>query len=165
MLISFLYPHGNWDAWAIWNNRARFIFRAAAEYWKDGFNPLLGWSHPDYPLLLPLSIARCWFYLGAEKLWVPSAMAFIFTLITTGMLVSSLSLLKNRSQGYVAGILLLGTSFYLIHGASQYADIPLAFYFLSGIVLLSLSDQKPSNGYGDLYFGRSDDRVFGLDKK
>ncbi len=27
ILISFLYPHGNWDAWAIWNNRARFIFR------------------------------------------------------------------------------------------------------------------------------------------
>jgi hypothetical protein len=147
ILISFLYPHGNWDAWAIWNNRARFIFRGA-ENWRDGFSPLLGWSHPDYPLLLPLSIARCWFYLGEETRWVPSALGLLFTLGTTGMVVSSLSLIKSRSQGYLAGILLLGTPFYLIHGASQYADIPLAFYFLSGIVLLSLSDQRPSPSYG-----------------
>jgi len=42
----------------------------------------------------------------------------------------------------------LGTPFYLIHGASQYADIPLAFYFVSGIVLVSLSYRGPSNGYG-----------------
>jgi hypothetical protein len=147
ILISYLYPHGNWDAWAIWNNRARFIFRGV-ENWKDGFSPLLGWSHPDYPLLLPLSIARCWFYLGKETLWVPSALASLFTLSTIGMVVSSLSLIKSRSQGYLAGILLLVTPFYLTHGASQYADIPLAFYFLSGVVFLSLSDQRPSKGYG-----------------
>jgi Dolichyl-phosphate-mannose-protein mannosyltransferase len=147
MLISFLYPHGNWDAWAIWNNRARFIFRGV-ENWQDGFSPLLGWSHPDYPLLLPLSIARGWFYLGEETLWVPSVLALLFALSTAGILVSSLRRTKSNSQGTLAGILLLGTPFYLIHGASQYADIPLAFYFLSGIVLLSLSDQRPSNDYG-----------------
>ncbi len=147
VLISFLYPHGNWDAWAIWNNRARFIFRGA-ENWRVGFSPLLGWSHPDYPLLLPLAIARGWFYLGEEALWVPSALALLFTLSTTGILVSSLRLIKSSSQGTLAGILLLGTPFFLIHGASQYADIPLAFYFLSGIALLSLSDHKPSKSYG-----------------
>jgi hypothetical protein len=36
----------------------------------------------------------------------------------------------------------------LIHGASQYADIPLAFYLISGIVLVSWSYREPSNGYG-----------------
>jgi hypothetical protein len=147
ILISYLYPHGNWDAWAIWNNRARFIFRGV-ENWRDGFSPLLGWSHPDYPLLLPLSIARGWFYLGEEPLWVPSALALLYTLSTTGILVSSLSQIKSNSQGTLAGILLLGTPFFLIHGASQYADIPLAFYILSGIVLLSISDHRPSNSYG-----------------
>ncbi len=147
ILISILYPHGNWDAWAIWNNRARFIFRGA-ENWQDGFSPLLGWSHPDYPLLLPLAIARGWFYLGEETPWVPSALALLFTLSTTGILVSSLSPIKSSSQGYLAGILLLGTPFFLIHGASQYADIPLAFYLLSGIALLSLSDRRPANNYG-----------------
>jgi hypothetical protein len=147
ILISFLYPHGNWDAWAIWNNRARFIFRGGGN-WKDGLSPLLGWSHPDYPLLLPLSVARCWFYLGEETRWVPSVLASLFTLSTTGMVVSSLRLIRSGSQGYLAGILLLGTPFYLIHGASQYADIPLAFYFISGIVLVSLSYREPSNGYG-----------------
>ena len=78
-------------------------------------------------------------------------LALLFTLSTAGIVVSSLRLIRSGSQGYLAGILLLGTPFYLIHGASQYADIPLAFYFISGIVLVSLSYREPSNGYGSSF--------------
>lgn len=140
--VSLYYPHGNWDAWAIWNNRARFIFRAGNN-WMESFSPLLDWSHPDYPLLIPLSIARCWFYFGAEKIWVPAAIALLFSVSTTALLASALTVVQNKSQGYLGGIILLGTPFFLLHSASQYADVPLAFFFLSVVVIFYLYDQNP----------------------
>ena len=64
---SAVYPHGEWDAWAQWNLRARFFARGLADgAWRDAFAPVLAWSHPDYPPLVPSSIARLWIYAGRE---------------------------------------------------------------------------------------------------
>src|SRR6185437_8443315 len=41
-----LNPHGQWDAWAIHNLHARFLYYPDA--WRDLFTPLLTWNHPDY---------------------------------------------------------------------------------------------------------------------
>ena len=56
IFVSFILiePHGQFDAWYIWNARARFLFRGGA-YWADGFSPLV--AHADYPLLIPLIIS------------------------------------------------------------------------------------------------------------
>jgi hypothetical protein len=54
---TLLMPHGGWDAWAIWNLRARFIFRAGAE-WLRAFGSFM--PHTDYPLLVPLAVVRGW---------------------------------------------------------------------------------------------------------
>ncbi|MEW6185468.1 MAG: glycosyltransferase family 39 protein, partial [Thermodesulfobacteriota bacterium] len=143
VLVSLLSPHGDWDAWAIWNNRARFLFRSGPD-WKASFSPLLNWSHPDYPLLLPLSIARIWFYLGRESLWVPAVTAMLFSVSVTVLLVSSLSLLRNKTQGYWGGIILLITPSFLTHGVSQFADLPLAFFFLAVLVVLHCSENLQS---------------------
>ncbi len=142
-LVTLHAPHGDWDAWAIWNLRARFLFRAGPA-WKEAFSPLLTWSHPDYPLLLPLSVARCWFYLGREGLWVPAFLAVLFSLSVTVLLITSLALLRSMSQGYWGGILLLSTLSFLTHGASQYADLPLSFFFLAVFVLWLFSQRSPS---------------------
>ena len=56
-------PLGDWDAWAIWNRRARFLYRAG-DQWRQAFSPVF--DHVDYPLLLPVSNVRLWSYLGAE---------------------------------------------------------------------------------------------------
>jgi len=153
MILKSLYaPHGDWDAWAIWNNRARFIFRAGSN-WTESFSPLLGWSHPDYPLLIPLSVARIWFYIGAEKGWVPAVIALLFSVSTTTMLVSALSALQNKSQGYLTGIILLGTPFFIFLSASQYADVPLAFFFLSVLVIFHVYEQNPNKSRGLLVLG------------
>ena len=66
LAVAFLKePHGRWDAWLIWNMHARFLFRGG-DHWRDAFASGLDWSHWDYPLLLPLSIARGWTYAGGE---------------------------------------------------------------------------------------------------
>jgi hypothetical protein len=153
-LTSFIFaflkePHGKWDAWLIWNMHARFLFRGG-NHWRDAFASGLDWSHWDYPLLLPLSIARGWQYMGGESLPVPAVMAFVFTFLTLGLLLSALFLLRGRSQGYLAAMILLGTPFFIVMGASQFADVPLAFFILATFVLLHLHARSPGNRPGAL---------------
>ncbi|MCE5262737.1 MAG: glycosyltransferase family 39 protein [Deltaproteobacteria bacterium] len=130
-------PHGRWDAWLIWNMHARFLFRGG-DHWRDAFASGLDWSHWDYPLLLPLGIARSWQYMGGEGLSVPAVIAFLFTVMTVGLLCSALFSLRGRSHGYLAGMVLLGTPFFIMMGASQFADVPFAFFVLATFVLLAL---------------------------
>ena len=153
-VISFVFaflkePHGRWDAWLIWNMHARFLFRGG-EHWRDAFASGLDWSHWDYPLLLPLSIARGWQYIGGESLSIPAVMAFVFTFLTLGLLWSGLSLLRSRSHGYLAAMVLMGTPLFIAMGAAQFADIPLAFFMLTSLVLLLLHARSPENQPGAL---------------
>lgn len=151
VFIIFIWrqPHGQFDATAIWNMRARFIFRGGA-HWTDAFSNALSWSHPDYPLLLPLSITRCWAYVGKDLLIAPALLAVLFTLATVGLLVSSVALLRSRSQGFLAGLVLLGPFLFVRVGISEYADTPLSFYLLAVLVLLCLQDRTSDNNYSFL---------------
>ena len=112
VFLTFDRPHGGWDAWAIWNLRARFLFRGG-EYWRDAFSPLLSEIHPDYPLLLPGLVARGWTYLGRDAVSFPAAVAVFYTLSTIGMLASSIAILRGSSQGILAGVVLACTPIFL----------------------------------------------------
>jgi len=138
VFLTFARPHGGWDAWAIWNLRARFLFRGG-EYWRDAFSPLLAEIHPDYPLLLPGLVARGWTYLGRDAVSFPAAVAMFYTVSTIGVLASSLALLRGSFQGLLAGVALACTPIFLRHGASQYADVPFGYYLLGTFALLHLA--------------------------
>ncbi|MBI1922558.1 MAG: hypothetical protein HYS23_15925 [Geobacter sp.] len=143
--ISILGPHGGWDACMIWNLRARFLFRGGV-HWNNAFSGLLYWPyHTDYPLLIPANVARGWTYIGKETQAMPAMIGLLFTFATIGLLLSSLTILKCRSLGLLAAVIMLGTSRFLMHGTSQYADVPLGFYFLAAIALLFLQGVFPSN--------------------
>ena len=135
---SLNYPNGGWDAWAIWNVRARYIYRGG-EDWLTAFNPFL--AHSDYPLLLPLSVANGWIAAGNETIVVPAVIAFVFTFSTILLAFSSLALLRSKDQGYIAGLILLGSLLYIRIGAYQLADVPLGFFFLATVVLLAFYDR------------------------
>jgi hypothetical protein len=138
-LLSLNRPHGEWDAWAIWNMRARFLFRGG-EHWRDAFSPLINWSHPDYPPLLPAAIAGLWTCVGSESTRVPVVVSGLFAFSTAGLLVSSLSTLRGKSNALLAGVVLLGTPFFISHAANQYADVTLGFFYLATYVLLATQD-------------------------
>ncbi len=149
-LFAFLKePHGRWDAWLIWNMHARFLSRSG-DAWREVFSLPMDWSHWDYPLLLPLSIVRGWKYAGAEEIYVPAAFAFFFALLTAGLLLFSVSSLRNRTGGLLAGMILLGTPFFILMGASQFADVPFSFFILATIVLLFLPERLKSGSFGPL---------------
>jgi hypothetical protein len=143
-MTAFLFessraPHGQWDAWSIYNLRARYLY-GREDQWRSAFSAVLHTSHPDYPLLLPAFIARAWRYLAVESTAAPVAVAFVFTFSTVGLLAGGVAVLGRRIEGWLAGLLLLGTPYFVIHGASQYADVPLAFFILATLILLSLQD-------------------------
>jgi len=144
ILLSLDRPHGGWDAWAIWNMRARFIFRGGDRL-DEVFSHFLAFSHPDYPLLLPLSVSRLWKYMSHETVVMPALLSMLFTFVTVGLLSCSLSLIRSKGQGLLAGLVLLGTSFFIKHGAAQYADVPLGFFFLATLVLFCLHERSLSH--------------------
>jgi hypothetical protein len=144
VVLSLENPQGGFDASAIWNVKARFLFRGAG-HWQDAFSPLLR-SHPDYPLLLPALVTRSWSFLGRETTLVPSLISSLFTLSTVGLLISSLALMKGKRAASLAGIVLAGTPFFIKQGSLQYADIPLSFFILAALVFLCLSGTSSGGG-------------------
>ncbi len=134
-LISLNNPQGYWDAWTIWNMRARFLVRSGEQI-GIAFSSLL--AHSDYPLLLPCNVARIWTLLGNESLFVPIFTAFSFTIATIGLLFSSLSYMQNRYQGLLAVLFLLTIGSFMERGADQMADIPIGLYYLSTIICYSI---------------------------
>jgi len=138
-------PYGAWDAWAIWNQRARFLAQPDGS-WRRAFSPLLnqiagaGAAHADYPMLLSGYVARCWTWMDSiGDVAAPIATAALFSAATVGVLVSALAVLRGRSTAIIAALILLGTAFQLIC-PWQYADIPIGFYYLSTFALILLAD-------------------------
>ncbi|NNL41619.1 MAG: hypothetical protein HKO79_03935, partial [Desulfobacterales bacterium] len=140
-------PHGSWDAWNIYNLGARFIYRGATE-WTIAFANPHGWTLPDHPLFIQGNVARIWSYTGHETLMAPMLQAFLFTSATVILMVFSVSKLQNKSQGLMAGMVLLGTPFFIYSGASLVADVPLGFYILATVVLYCMIDERQKKNSG-----------------
>ncbi len=128
-------PHGRYDAWAIWNVRARMLARAG-EHWKTIFIPQV--FHADYPLLVPLTIARSWVLAGTESQRIPPAVAGLFTFASAGILVGSLFSLGKKQISWLAGIIFLSTPWVIYFGSLQFADLPLAACILAASTCLCL---------------------------
>ena len=135
--------YGDWDAWAIYNLRARSVFRGGYG-WRDAFSDVVVWSHPDYPPLLPLCVVRAWLYAGGETSDGPRAIGGLFAVATIGVVCAAIAVLRGRVQACIGGVVLLGNTFMLRHAASQYADVPLMFFVSAAIALLVLHDEFDS---------------------
>ena len=140
-------PHGSWDAWNIYNLGARFIYRGAAE-WTTAFANPYGWTLPDYPLFIQGNVARIWSHVGHATLMAPVLQAFLFTFATVMLMVFSVSKLQGKSQGLIAGMVLLGIPFFIHSGASLVADVPLGFYILATVVLYCFIDEGHKKNTG-----------------
>ena len=66
-------PHGGWDAFNIWNSHSRYLFRDGPNWQHHIQNTF----HPDYPLLLPLTVTRLWRYAHLEIPDLPAVLGNI----------------------------------------------------------------------------------------
>jgi 4-amino-4-deoxy-L-arabinose transferase-like glycosyltransferase len=99
-------------------------------------------------LLISASIARGWQYIGHDTVIIPILLSMFFTFATVGLIFSSIAVLRSKSQGLLAGLILLATPFFVTNGATQYADIPLGFFFLATVVLFTLQERLSVDNYG-----------------
>jgi hypothetical protein len=132
------YPYGNIDAYSQWGLKARFLY-PPSEHWKDLFFDELQ-THPDYPLLVPLSVARLWHAQGAAAPVLGGVVSALFLLLTGGLLYGILSVCAGFGQA-CRGLLALAACSLVVNGGwYQYADLPLAFYLLAGSVLIIMRE-------------------------
>jgi hypothetical protein len=124
-------PHGEWDAWAVWNQKARFLFRG-----ESGWPALLAndWSNPGHPLLVPTIVARLWAYAGSELTIVPAIVGMVFGAAIVTAVVGALD--ASRARAWIAGSVLLAAGTFVQQVASQQADVPFACFFVSTLIVL-----------------------------
>ncbi len=140
---TFMSPHGTFDAYAIWNLRARFIIRGG-ENWQSGLSPALDWkNHADYPMLTPTLVARSWSILNEESTRVPIVISAIFSLGLVGLVFAFLLETRGLLLASLGGTILLATSSLQFFPITQNADTPLAYYYAATAGLLYLFTQFP----------------------
>jgi dolichyl-phosphate-mannose-protein mannosyltransferase len=142
VIYARVAPHGDYDAQAIWNLRARFIYRLG-NAWENAFSALINRNfHMDYPLLIPLSVVGGWNTLGGEVLRVPTMLSMLFLFGMAGIMYSVIAYLRTSSQAAIATLILLATPGLLIFSTFQTADIPLTYFFLASVSLFILASHE-----------------------
>lgn len=132
-------PYGGWDAWAIWNMHARFLFRAK-EYWPTLLHHgQIAWTHLDYPLLLSASVARAWAYAGRESTFAAGLISTMFGGAAVWLLIATVRRLRNELVALVGGLILLGSPGFVTFSSNEHADIPVGFFILSTASVIALS--------------------------
>lgn len=141
------WPDGGYDAWMIWNLRARFLVRARD--FHDAFSPhLLYWVHQDYPWLLPGVVAQGALLRRGDATLLAEAVSYLFGALAVAALSLSLAKLRGPLWGALGGLVLLGTPCFSVFIANQQSDVPLAAYFViaAALVVLALEDpRRPSS--------------------
>lgn len=135
------YPYGGWDAWSVWNVKAKFLF-LGGENWKNMFNPLLWRSSPHYPLFLPLINVWGWSFLNKAVYQVPILTSLIFTFLTYSLLYVGLKRLTNGILAILSIVFLLTIDLNLKMAISQYCDIVVSCYVLAGLLCLILAKKE-----------------------
>ena len=126
-------PTGEWDASAIWNLRAEYLAGGPAT-WRYAVSNYA--NHPGYPLLVSGFIARTWIILGNTGDAVPAALSLIFSLATLGVLSAALASI-SEALGWLAALVLLATQSFVAQSATQYSDVPVAFFVLAATAMLA----------------------------
>jgi hypothetical protein len=131
---SWAEPEGRHDAIALWNVRARQLFLAGQEH--AALFRRSSWIC-DYPLMLPSGNAALFTIAGEASFAVTRGTAIEFFL---GVPLLGAFLLRQVGLGAWSSffaVLLLSTPIYWLHGQSQYADIPLAYFVLGAAGVLA----------------------------
>ncbi len=133
-------PQGDWDAWAIWNMRAKFL--ASDGKWQGAISPeLVGRSHPEYPLLWSGVVAKAWSWTGnpGDSL-APTVAGALASAGLASLLLAGLWAMRGAASGLMAVLVLMSTVSFWQYSPAQYADIPLALFMLAALCCAVLAE-------------------------
>jgi hypothetical protein len=132
-------PQGAWDAFSIWNLRAKML-ASPESLASRAWSPLLKHTHPDYPLLLSSFVARGWAYSGSlGESMVPIATSLLFFIGLLALGIGILSIERSPSIGLAFGLVLAASPSLLHEVPAQYADVPIAYYFAAAVAMALLN--------------------------
>lgn len=133
LLTALAEPMWTTDFLAIWGLKGKTIFLAAEVPHRLFHDPHLFWSHPEYPLLLPLLFASLSAVVGE---WNDRTLALLYPACQVATVFAAYGFLKRRvsrlAGSVAAGLIALFFPLYSPFNVGM-AEIPLAF----GLVLLS----------------------------
>jgi hypothetical protein len=135
-VISHAWPLGTWDAVAIWNVKARFLFRGYGEA-TDLLKRVDPSSHPNYPLLVPGAVAAQWSMAGGEDPWTAPLTGLAF-LAGLGLMVLAVAADSGLPAfGAVAAAFVWINPMVLKWGGAQGADLAVGYCFLAALAVMS----------------------------
>ena len=128
-------PHGYWDAWQMWTPKAVILFRGG-ESWTDRLSTT--YSHPGYPLLVPLTTARFWTWGGAPfDLGAAFANSYSYALATIGVVIGVTGMLGGKRAATIAAAALCAAPAFPAWTAALYADLQVSFHVVAVTALLA----------------------------
>jgi hypothetical protein len=139
--VSSLRAMG-WDGLFNWEFKARIAFLNGGaiplSFYSDPTRP---WTHPEYPLLLPLAEAWLYGWMGRADQEMAQLLFLIFFAAALGLLYASVSRFCHRPAQVAAPTAMTLLAPQLIFGgqggvSSGYADFPLAVFYLAAGALL-----------------------------
>ena len=128
------FPDGGWDAWMVWNLRARFLARAAD--FRTAFSPRMAFlAHQDYPWLLPALVAHGFAQLGDSRA-VPAAIAAAFGTLAVAVVTLAVAREHGTRWGALAGLAVLTLPCFATFASNQQSDVPVAVYLSIAAALI-----------------------------
>ncbi len=143
VILSIKEPHGAWDGFVIWNAHARFLVATEPGAWRNLFLSRI--AHADYPLLVPLAVARLWVWTGSVAPLPAASVSLGFAFATIAALYWFLSDAVDDVRALTGAILLGCTSVFFWNSTAQMADIPLSFFMLTATGAISKAHRTGSN--------------------
>lgn len=136
---------GGWDGRYFWDLKARFLSRNPLE-WKALFDPIMAnWTLPDYPLLLPGSVAWGWISIGREFLAWPPLVGLSFYLSLLVHCIWYLKSMRSSATAFLGAAFLVCLPAFSFWSTTHYADIPFSFFLTSSCLLIIFSLRTQSS--------------------
>ncbi len=135
-------PAGDWDGLAIWNTFGRFFSRFDGNI-HDRLQ-LFRLSHPEYPPMLPGTLATANRLSESESNLIPQVVAyfgfvsFVFLILRFGRRLSGLS------AGFFVATIAAATPLFVVRSAGQYADVLTAAVHVAAVGGLALHLKRPT---------------------
>ena len=143
ILLSERHRFGEWDAWALWNMKTKFLV-AAGVSWKDLLTKLHWHTQPDYPLLLPF--INVWIYATcSSEVWRIAQVTAVLLTFSSGLLLyCGLRQFFNRGVAFLISCVLLSHPYFAHLGTAQYADVLLSYLLLASFIFLTAAIRQGS---------------------
>lgn len=144
--VFFLFhgsKYGDFDAWALWNTRAKDLYDI--QYWKRMFLDNLVMSHSDYPLMLASLVAFLWKIINSTSFVVPLIFSFFLIVVIPLFVYHSLNYKsENKALAWIGLLVIVADTKFQILASAQCADTLLSIFILATFVLYN--DFKFSSG-------------------